>query len=177
MSIALSWQDLFQHRLRSAGRDLARALVARSDQSISLFGPGCALALLAGCTGCLLLPIALPWLLSICLLVAGFWLAWRGGHLRLLGMLLVGLGFTGLHTSHALAMQLPLALENKVLTVSGRIDDLPVHESRRTRFEFVVDADDAQPAALRGTHLRLGWFDDDLRAREILRAGSRWRQP
>ncbi|MEO6228104.1 MAG: DNA internalization-related competence protein ComEC/Rec2, partial [Thermomonas sp.] len=142
-----------------------------------MFGPACALALLAGCTGCLLLPILVPWLFSTCLLMAGFWLVWRGGHMRLLGMLLVGLGFTGLHTAHALDMQLPLALENKVLTVSGRIDDLPVHEPRRTRFEFVVDDDDAQPPALRGTRLRLGWFDDDMHARDILRAGSRWRLP
>jgi competence protein ComEC len=135
------------------------------------------MALLAGCTGCLLMPTLLPWLVSIGLLLVGIWLAWRGGRLRLLGMLFVGFGFTGLHAAHALDMQLPLALENKVMTVSGYIDDLPVHESRRTRFEFLVDDDEAQPPALRGTRLRVGWFDDDMRAREVLRAGSRWRLP
>lgn len=135
------------------------------------------MALLAGCMGCLLMPTLLPWPVSTCLLLIGVWLTWRGGRLRLLGMLFAGFGFTGLHAAHALDMQLPLALENKVLTVSGHIDDLPVHESRRTRFEFVVDDDEAQPSALRGTRLRVGWFDDDIRAREVLRAGSRWRLP
>ena len=123
------------------------------------------------------MPILLPWLVSVCLLLGGGWLAWRGGRPRLLGMLLCGLGFTGLHAAHALDLQLPPSLENKVLTVSGRIDDLPVHESRRTRFEFVVDDDQAQPAELRGTRLRLGWFDDDRQARDVVRAGSRWRLP
>lgn len=135
------------------------------------------MALLAGCTGCLLMPALLPWPASLCLLLFGHWLVWRGGRLRLLGMLLCGLGFTGLHVAHALDLQLPLALEKKALTVSGRIDDLPVHETRRTRFEFVVDDDDAQPPTLRGTRLRLGWFDDDMQSRQVLRAGSRWRLP
>ncbi len=177
MSIALSSNDVLQGSLRFIARGIGRWLIERRDQSVPLFGPVCALALLAGCTGCLLFPAVLPWLLSIFLLSAGLCLVCRGGHLRVIGMLLVGIGFTGLHTAHALNMQLPLALENKVLTVSGRIDDLPVHEPRRTRFEFVVDDDDTQPPALRGNRLRLGWFDDDLHAREILRAGSRWRLP
>ncbi len=150
---------------------------SRSVADVPLFGPGCALALLAGCTGCLLMPSLLPWPVSVCLLLAGAWLTWHGGHLRLLGMLLWGIGFTGLHAAHALDLQLPPSLESKVLTVSGRIDDLPIHEARRTRFEFVVDDDDAQPRELRGKRLRLGWFDDDRQAREVLRAGSRWRLP
>jgi competence protein ComEC len=177
MSIAQHSYEVFQRRLGSSARGLVRSLVGRPDVSIPLFGPACAVALLAGCMGCLLLPIVLAWPLSLCLVLAGLWLTWRGSRLRLLGMMLGGLGFTGLHTAHALDMQLPQALEHTVMTVSGRIDDLPVNEPRRTRFEFVVDDDDAQPPALRGTRLRIGWFDDDRRAREVLRAGSRWRLP
>ncbi|MEO5962546.1 MAG: ComEC/Rec2 family competence protein, partial [Thermomonas sp.] len=123
------------------------------------------------------MPTLLPWLLAACVLLLGLWLAWRGGRLRLLGMLLAGFGFTSLHAAHALDLQLPLALEKKVLTVSGRIDDLPVHESRRTRFEFIVDDDEAIPDALRDKRVRVGWFDEDIQAREILQAGSRWRLP
>jgi competence protein ComEC len=177
MSIAQHSYEVFQRRLGSSARGLVRSLVGRPDVAIPLFGPACAVALLAGCMGCLLLPIVLAWPLSLCLVLAGLWLTWRGSRLRLLGMMLGGLGFTGLHTAHALGMQLPQALEHTVMTVSGRIDDLPVNEPRRTRFEFVVDDDDAQPPALRGTRLRIGWFDDDRRAREVLRAGSRWRLP
>lgn len=140
-----------------------------------MFGPGCATALLVGCAGCLLMPALLPWPVSIFALLPGIWLAWRRGRLRLLGISMLAFGFTGLHDAYALGLQLPSALENKVLTVSGRIDDLPVHEARRTRFEFVVDDDEAVPPDLRGTRLRLGWFDDDVRARAVLRAGSRWR--
>lgn len=135
------------------------------------------MALLAGCTGSLLMPALLPWVVSLCLLLVGTWLAWCGGRLRWLGLLLAGIGLTSLHAAHALNLQLPLALEKKVLILSGRIDDLPVHEARRTRFEFVVDDDPVVPEALRGKRLRVGWFDDDIVAREVLQAGTRWRLP
>ncbi len=177
MAIALPASTLASPRLLSLANGLRRWAILRSAVIVPVFGPGCAVALLAGCMVCLLMPALLPWPVCIGLLLVGAWLAWRGGRLRLLGMLLGGCGFTGLHAAHALDLQLPLALENKVLTVSGRIDELPVHESRRTRFEFVVDDDGAEPSALRGTRLRVGWFDDDLQAREVLRAGSRWRLP
>ncbi len=177
MAIALPSSPLSSAQLQSVAAGLRRWLTTRSIRAVPLFGPACAVALLAGCTGCLLMPALLPWLLSVCVVLLGLWLAWRGGRLRLLGMLLAGFGFTGLHAAHALDLQLPFALEKKVFTVSGRIDDLPVHESRRTRFEFIVDDDQPTPDALRGKRIRLGWFDDDLRAREVLKAGSRWRLP
>ncbi len=177
MAIALPSNLPTSARLRLAAAGFRRWALVRGAWTVPWFGPACAVAWLAGCTGCLLMPGLLPWPVSLCVLITGIWLAWRGGRLRLLGMLLAGLGFTGLHAAYALHLQLPLALEKKVLTVSGRIDDLPVHEARRTRFEFVVDDDVAQPPVLRGTRLRVGWFDDDLQAREVLRAGSRWRLP
>lgn len=177
MAIALPSSFYSSARLQSVAAGLRRWATTRSARVVPLFGPACAVALLAGCSGCLLMPALLPWQISICLLLLGISLVWRGGRLRLLGMLLAGCGFTGLHVAHALDLQLPLELEKKVLTVSGRIDDLPVHEPRRTRFEFIVDDDEAIPGALRGKRVRVGWFDDNMQLREVLTAGSRWQLP
>ena len=152
-----------------------RAPVAAGD--IALFGPGCAAALLAGVTGGLLLP-GLPaagWLLVV--LLAGLALLLRGGGCRLAGALLFGIGFTGLHAAHVLRAQLPPTLERRALEVEGRIGELPVHEPRRTRFEFVVDDDASQPPELRGKRIRLGWFEEDMQGRVRLQAGSRWSFP
>ena len=152
-----------------------RAPVAAGD--IALFGPGCAAALLAGVTGALLLP-GLPaagWLLV--LLLAGLALLLRGGGCRLAGALLFGIGFTGLHAAHVLRAQLPPTLERRALEIEGSIAELPVHEPRRTRFEFVVDDDASQPPELRGKRIRLGWFEEDMQGRVRLQAGSRWSFP
>ena len=152
-----------------------RAPVAAGD--IALFGPGCAAALLAGVTGGLLLP-GLPaagWLLVV--LLAGLALLLRGGGCRLAGVLLFGIGFTGLQAAHVLRAQLPPTLERRALEIEGSIAELPVHEPRRTRFEFVVDDDASQPPELRGKRIRLGWFEEDMQGRVRLQAGSRWSFP
>ena len=144
---------------------------------IALFGPISAATLLAGVTGGLLLP-ALPgtgWLVVLLLLALALLL--RGGGWRLAGVLLFGIGFAGLHADHVLGGQLPASLERPALEIQGRIAELPVHEPRRTRFEFVVDDDTSQPEALRGKRIRLGWFDEDIQARARLQAGSRWAFP
>ncbi|QNN69233.1 DNA internalization-related competence protein ComEC/Rec2 [Thermomonas carbonis] len=144
---------------------------------IALFGPISAATLLAGVTGGLLLP-ALPgtgWLVVLLLLALALLL--RGGGWRLAGVLLFGIGFAGLHADHVLGGQLPASLERRALEIQGRIAELPVHEPRRTRFEFVVDDDTSQPEALRGKRIRLGWFDEDIQARARLQAGSRWAFP
>lgn len=91
------------------------------------------------------------------------------------GVLLFGFGFAGIHAASALQLQIPPALEGKAHDLSGRIVGLPLHDPRRTRFEFLVDADAGQPSALRGKRLRIASFDDDPRARASLAAGSRWR--
>ncbi|TLX21315.1 DNA internalization-related competence protein ComEC/Rec2 [Thermomonas fusca] len=141
-----------------------------------LFGPACAAALLAGVTACLLLPALPPrWLLGL-LLVAAIPLL-RGARLRPLGMLLAGLAFAVWQAGAALDAQLPLALQGTVLTVEGRIVELPVHEPRRTRFRFVVDDVATQPVALRGRTLQLAWYGEELQPRQRLQAGSRWRFP
>ena len=144
----------------------------------ALFGPACGAALLAGVLGCLLLPQLLWRPVLVALLVVGAGLIWRGGRWRFAGMLLLGMGYAGLHAAFALQAQLPPALEKRVLELSGRVVELPVHEERRTRFEFVVDADQSQPAELRGRRLRIAWYDQDSMARaKLLQAGSRWRLP
>lgn len=141
-----------------------------------LFGPACAAALLAGVTACLLLPALPPrWLLGL-LLVAAIPLL-RAPRLRPIGMLLAGLAFAGWQAGAVLDAQLPRALQGTVLTVEGRIVELPVHEPRRTRFRFVVDDVATQPVALRGRTLQLAWYGEELQPRQRLQAGSRWRFP
>ena len=143
----------------------------------ALFGPACASALLAGVTACLSLPGLPPRGVLALLILFGLWLLPRASVLRLLGACLLGLGFAGWQANSALSAQLPAALEGRALELQGRIAGLPLHEPRRTRFEFVVDATDAAPPELRGQRLRIAWHDDDVRARSLLQAGSRWQLP
>ncbi|HOC10439.1 MAG TPA: DNA internalization-related competence protein ComEC/Rec2 [Thermomonas sp.] len=148
----------------------------------ALFGSLCAASLLAGVSLCLLLPGLPPRGVLWCCVLVGGGLAWRanagplrGG--RVLGVLLLGMALAGLQAAHALQAQLPVALQGQSLILRGQIVELPVHEVRRTSFEFVVDTDISQPASLRGQRLRLAWYDDDPRPRARLQAGSRWEFP
>lgn len=141
------------------------------------FGIAAALALLAGVSVCLALPWLLPWPLLLAMLAAGaaYWLMGRAG--RWVGPLLFGFALAGLHATHALHLQLPTAWEQREVSVTGRIAELPTHESRRTSFLLRIDKDDAQPAPLRGRLLRLAWYDDfdgSSTGRERLTAGQRW---
>lgn len=141
-------------------------------------------ALLAGVGACLLLPRLLPWPLLCAALAAG--LACWGrcdGWRRVSGAVTFGFALAGLHASWALSHALPPDWEQRDAIVTGQIIDLPVVEARRTRFDFRVDDDDAQPGPLRGRRLRLAWYDDGPRdvltpspgARGALASGSRWR--
>ena len=141
-----------------------------------LFGPACAAALLAGVTSCLLLPALPPRWLPGLLLVAMIPLL-RAARWRPLGMLLAGAALAGWQAGAALDAQLPRTLQGAVLTVEGRIVELPVHEPRRTRFRFVVDDVATQPAPLRGSTLQLAWYGEELQPRQRLQAGSRWQFP
>ena len=145
--------------------------------NLPLFGPAAALALLAGVCASLAMPVALPMSLAMGLMALGLLLAPRQGVMRVAGIALAGFGFAALHAGWSLQAQLPQTLERQPLLVEGRIVDLPLHEARRTRFEFRVDAGNRQPVALSGRRLRLAWYDDDPRARAALVAGSRWRLP
>ena len=140
----------------------------------SLFGPTCALALLCGIGACLSLPRLPAWPLLAIAMAAGIAIAWRRRGARVIGMALFGFGFAGLHAASALHQQIPASLEGKAIDLSGRIVGLPLHEARRSRFEFVVDGDPGQPAELRGRRLRIASYDDDPRKRAGLVAGSRW---
>ncbi len=147
-----------------------------------LFGPASAVCLLAGVGGGLAVPALPPaWWMGAALLL-GFVLAARPGPLRLPGVVSFGFALAGLHATHALALQLPADLERAALVVRGQLVELPMHEPRRTRFDFVVDDAPDQPAALRGQRLRLAWYVDEdpeaaARQRDALRAGSRWELP
>jgi competence protein ComEC len=142
--------------------------------------PASALALLAGCGGCLLLPRlpAWPWLVVALGLGLAWWL--RNARGAVAGVLLCGFGMAGLHATTALARQLPPSLEGHDIRVRGRVLDLPEPGERGTRFVFRVDEGARQPAALRGKRLQLGWYDDYRQApwqpkpRARLHAGSRW---
>ena len=143
----------------------------------ALCGPANASALLAGVTGCLLLPGLPPRGVLALLALFGLWLLPRASVLRLAGAFLLGLGLAGWQADAALRAQLPASLEGRALELQGRIAGLPLHEPRRTRFEFVVDATEAAPPELRGQRLRIARHDDDVRARSLLQAGSRWQLP
>ncbi|MCA1713629.1 MAG: DNA internalization-related competence protein ComEC/Rec2 [Gammaproteobacteria bacterium] len=147
------------------------------------FGVAAASALLAGVGTCLWLPALPSWLLLALLFALGSGLWLNDGRGRLVGALLLGFGLAGLHASSTLAQQLPPAAEQRDVIVSGRILELPRHETRRSSFLLRVDAGASQPPHLRGKKLRLAWYDDYRRAvdpdavlpRHRITAGSRWR--
>jgi competence protein ComEC len=157
--------------------------------------PALALALLAGAGACLLMPRLPPWPWLALMMVAGAvliglrWGRWSSLG-RLSGVVIFGLGLTGLHASVTLSGQLPVALEQHDLSITGRVVDLPQHDVRSSRFQFLVDGDAAQPLAVRGKRLQLAWYDDDKSRyatvpvvggvvadppRFRVHAGSRWR--
>ena len=150
---------------------------AREPARVPIAGPVSAIALLAGVCTCLWLPVLPAWPLLTMSLLVGIVMTMRDGWLRIAGIFVFGFAFAGLHVAHALHQRIPSALEGKALQLSGRIVELPVHEPRRTRFEFVVDDDAAQPQALRDRRLRIAWYEDDPQARAGLVAGSRWHLP
>ena len=143
------------------------------------FGVANAAALLAGAGTCLLLPALPPWPLLVLLLGSGLAWWWRGRRMRWSGPLLAGFAWAGLQATMVLGAQLPPAWEKRDLVVEGRIASLPEAEPRRTRFQFDVDANPAQPAPLRGKRLQLSWYDDHAALepgpRTRLEAGARWR--
>ncbi|MGY0556770.1 DNA internalization-related competence protein ComEC/Rec2 [Lysobacter sp. A421] len=126
---------------------------------------------------CLWLPRLPPfWLLvSIAPLAVLLW--WRGRAVRWIGPLLLGFALAGLHAGYALSIQLPVAWEQREVTVAGRVVELPEHHARRTSFRFRVVDELVQPEPLRGRLLRLSWYDDfdgSATGRDRLRAGQRW---
>ena len=140
-------------------------------------GIAAAASLLAGTTGCLLLPSlpAWPWLALAFACGLGRWL--RPGRWRALGPALLGFGLAGLHAAATLERQLPLDAEGDTVELTGRVLDLPQIEARRTRFRLLVEA--SEVPALRGRRVQLSWYDgygmDAPGPRTALHAGERWR--
>ena len=141
------------------------------------FGPATALALLAGCVVSLLLPAFAPmWFAGICIAlgIAGWW---TGGLARGVGTLLLGFGLCTLQADRALDAQLPPAMEGRVIAITGRVVELPVRETKRTRFRFIVDS----PGALQGKTVQLAWYDDRKQLDEGIvppipvHAGEHWK--
>ncbi len=144
---------------------------------VPLAGIASAAALLAGTTAGLCVPALPPAWLCLVLLAVGAAGLWCGGGARLLGGGLIGFAWLALHGQGVLAAQLPPAWEGRVLTVPGRVVDLPDPQARRTRFLFRADAE--APATVRGRLLQVDWHDDFgatvAGPRVRLHAGERWR--
>ena len=137
-----------------------------------------AIALLAGICGCLLLPSppGVGALVSVSLVGM---LAWR--RLPWLAVACFGAVLAGAQVDLALSRRLPASMEQGEAELRGTVIGMPVHEPRRTRFDFDVDDARDMPSALRGRRLRLAWYDDfGAKAPEPdaprlqVSAGSRW---
>lgn len=145
-----------------------------ASRGVPVLGLHSALAILAGVVSCLLLPTLppVPVLLVMGAIALVLWR--RSGRWRLAGTGLLGAVYAGLVASATLAAQLPATWQGASLRVRGQIVELPVHEARRTRFQFRVEDAPDMPAVVAGRMLRLVWYDEDPRPRHRLRAGSRW---
>lgn len=143
---------------------------------VPLAGIASALALLAGATACLCMPVLPPVWLCMGMLAIGMGALWVDGIPRLTGWGVIGFAWLALHGQWMLAAQLPVAVEGRVFTVSGQVVDLPDPQQRRTR--FLLRADGTAPAAVRGRLLQLDWYDDfgarEAGPRARLHAGERW---
>ena len=138
-----------------------------------LIGTAAAAALVLGAVGGLLLPVPPPWPVAICSLAAGFVFWWRRGAGWWAGALLAAASLSTLHAHYALSRQLPASLENRWVSVTGQIVELPLHDVRRS--SFVLEVDGGSEPGLRGLLLRVGWYDHARDARRLrLRAGERW---
>ncbi|RMH94886.1 DNA internalization-related competence protein ComEC/Rec2 [Lysobacter pythonis] len=147
----------------------------RDAAGTPLLSPLTAASLLAGMLLASRLPVPSPWWLAVALAAAGagFWL-FSPGKRRLLGALVCGFGLLAGQGAWRLQQWLPSAMELGEAGISGRIESLPRHEARRSRFDLRVDDDDSMPEALRGRLLRLSWYDP-WRQQVDAPPGPRWR--
>lgn len=136
--------------------------------------------LLAGIGLCLSLP-APPDIVLLSIVGALALVSACRPHWRPLSVVMAGVLLAGVHASWSLSRQLPVSMEHGTFVLAGTVSGMPMHEVRRTRFEFRVDDVDAMPEALRGARLRLAWYDDfDIETpapdapRLRVAAGSRW---
>ena len=140
-----------------------------------LITPAIAAALVAGALAGLLVPTLPHAGLSAAVLVFGL-VAWRRWSRYASGSaVLVGAALAWLHAAQALSIQLPPTLEHQNVPITGRVVELPLHESARSVFVMRVDRDTTIDPALRGRLLRVAWHDRNPEApRFEVEAGSRW---
>lgn len=143
-----------------------------------MFGPGCAVGLLAGVATCLWLPGLPPFASAVLLALAGglgWYLPWR---VRWAGALLFGFAWTAMYAHLSLAQQLSPLREPAEWQVVGKVMSLPEHEARRTRFRFLIQSAESD-TSLNGRSIVLSWYDDFGVSmpgpRLKLRAGETWR--
>lgn len=138
-----------------------------------LFGPAAALAVVAGALAALLLPALPPWPAVGLSLVAGACVWWRRRGGWWAGALVVAGSLCLVQVQHALSRQLAPSLEHRVVAVTGRVVELPLHDERRT--SFVLQVDGGSASSLHGKRIRIGWYDESPRAARLrLQAGERW---
>ncbi|MFZ6801234.1 DNA internalization-related competence protein ComEC/Rec2 [Undibacterium sp. Di24W] len=105
--------------------------------------------------------------------------------LQILFAVLLGFCWAGTYAHFYLSEQLPSALENRDLQITGVIDNLPNRVPQGVRFDFLVEKYDAiaEPVSIDGaalprlpSRLALGWFDQPSNPIAVadLRPGQRW---
>jgi competence protein ComEC len=89
-----------------------------------------------------------------------------------------GLAWAAGHALCVLRAQWPVTREGQEVEIRGQVVELPMVETRRTRFMLRVDDDPEQLSVLRGRRVQLVWYDDfDAYApgpRVALQAGAHW---
>lgn len=151
---------------------------AAESEAPAAFGLAAGVALLLGMVGMLWQPVLPTTMVLWAMLGAGVFVWWAGLRWRVVGALLAGAAWAGVHAAWSIGAQLPVDWEGREVTVAGRVVELPEPQARRTRFLLRVDDTSRQPAPLRGRLLRLAWYDDFGAAvpgpRTRLGAGERW---
>jgi competence protein ComEC len=116
-----------------------------------------------------LLLVALAGTIAIAVALRAAWLApssvWL---LACAGTLLAGFAYAGLRAQHRMADTLPFAHEGRDVAVTGVVASLPVWLDRGVRFEFDVEAHEADVAVPR--RILLGWYA----AGDPVQPGERW---
>lgn len=111
----------------------------------------------------------MPWLI-LCAIGAGLMAYWRQ---RIMVTLCLGVLWAALFASLQLADRLPAAMAGDVVTVTGRIADLPEISDNSTR--FALNVTEAAPAI--PSKLRLSWYfagDLDKAKATAIKAGQLW---
>ncbi len=121
----------------------------------------CAIAFVFGVTAYFHQPFAILAFWSVILFLVGLGLISRLQPTRLAGAFLLGVAYASLNTSVA-GNRLPASLEGRDLRVRGIVTDLPLHDSRKQRFHFLIQSVeiDGQAFETRPLPVRLNWYGE-----------------